>query len=557
MKCTFPRKEVRIKRGTVHEALDGYLERLAIANGLESSQILEMMRASAGHRLPAPTVLLIKPSTELIARISKISCTPTTMLRSATLSRFGSGLPLWLDEFDPRDRHSFRRIVTQGWFPTAGSQICPTCLRENGIWKLDWRLPIVTACNEHQVFLVDSCAGCRDRFRLRRYSPLRPILGRDEPCGNQIALRSYCHFPAISHAASSAPLDVLATSTTIADAISGKSQPVLGQWANAQTYLAELRHMATVLLHLATTSRGPEFVAWAHDLHSEASRRRTERRGPRWGISPPRSASARGQALSAAHQILDEATVERGADRFAPWLQLIADFQGGPSNWLMNRTTRTASMQRLIDATLVSRRGAGRRIDYARSRRSLPLEAIPHLIDRDIYQDLFLGMLDNYEHTGRLYVSLCIARLMIPCNTWSQAAAAIGLPPALGSRTARAASRRTRATPNDLAAATSRALAALPVNRDFRDRERRVHHLAETSGTWFEGWRMSVSPPRRATSLPYAVTWLWCEYAQGWPDASPAEAKGVPHRRTQAYRSFSDRLPAEAQAGLCALISHF
>jgi hypothetical protein len=535
------------------EALDGYLERLATANGLDAPRLLQLLCSVGRHKVPAPTFFMIKPSPVVLSAISEISSVTTARLRGATLARFDGGLPLRLNGFDPRDRHSFRRIVTQGWFPTSGSQICPACLAETGIWKVDWRLPIVTTCNHHQILLVDSCDGCGRRFRLRRHSALRPILGRDEPCGNQLELRSYCQFPAVSHDARAAPPDVLDTSTTIADAIAGGSQIVFGQLTDAPTYLAELRHLATLLLHLATTHRGPNFVSWAQDLHSEASRRRTDRRGPRWGISPPQHAHARGQVLSAAHGILSEAAVELAAGRFRPWLQLIADSRGGPSNWLMNRTTRTATMQQLIDASLADQRGTGRRLDYTRNRKSFPLQAIPHMIDREIYQHLFPEMLGSYEHTGRLYVSLCISRMVLPGSTWPHAAAAIGLPPAQGIRTARAATHRIRVSPEVLADAASDALSALSANRDFRDRERRVHRLAETTETWFESWRMSVSPPRRAVSLPYAITWLWCEFAQGWPGAVPAEGRGVPHRRTQAYRTFVTRLPASAQHDLSAL----
>ena len=536
------------------EALDGYLERLADANALQTSQLLKMLRGSEEFPRKPPLFLLIEPGNSYVTRIAEITGATTAMLDATTLKRHDGGLPLWLDGFDPLDRHSFRQIVAQGWFPNTGSQICPRCLAHDHIWQLSWRLPIVTTCLIHKTFLTESCFGCGERFRLRRYSPLRPVIGPDEPCGNQTGLRTYCHHSALAHVAAPAPQDVVATASAVAGALNGRPNTIFSEPTSPQTYLAELRYLATLLLHLATTPRGACWSDWTEQLAAEAATRRTKLRGPRWGFSPPRSALARAKALSAARQIFEQETVERGAERLAPWLELIAYTPGGPSNWIDNRTTRSPTMRRLAAATLANRRGNGRRIDYLNCPNSIPLEAIPHLIDVELYRTFFEDTLGNYEWTARLYVSLCLARAVRPESTWTQAAAGIGLPSILGARTARAASQRMRITPDDLADRVNEALTVLPPDRDYRHRERRVKLLADTTDVWFDRWRMSVSPPRRVTSLPYAITWLWCEVAQGWLASGPMPTTMPGPRRKDSYQTFRKRLPREAEVGLRSLV---
>jgi len=89
---------------------------------------------------------------------------------------------------------------------------------------------------------------------------------------------------------------------------------------------------------------------------------------------------------------------------------------------------------------------------------------------------------------------------------------------------------------------------------DFRSRERRVATLAKNSEHWFERWRTSTSPARRPASLPYAITWMWCEVAQGCLGLSPGWIEPVTHRTTQAYRVFREKIPPTAQQILCALV---
>ena len=330
-----------------------------------------------------------------------------------------------------------------------------------------------------------------------------------------------------------------------------------GVRTDSQTYLAELRHVATLLLHLLSRQGATSFVDWAGDIQVEVIERTTQHRGPRWGISPPQSAFLRGQALCVAHGILSETGLNEAATRLAPWLSLVADKGNGPRGWLLNRTTRTATMEHLVDAALADRHHVGRRLDRMPSEPTLRTTAIPQLINVDIYDEYFREMLGGYEWTGRLYVSLSVVRTVTPTAHWSDAAVHLGLIPAIGIRTARAASNRMRVAPTTFAVAVQRARRALPCDRDFRQRESRVRVLAQESSAWYESWRTSMSPARRLSSLPYAVTWMWCEVAQGSLDTSPAWVGPASRAAKAAYRAFRDALPSPAQDVLRSLVLGF
>ena len=127
------------------EALDSFLERLAAANDLRPAQLLRLLRTPGDGRSRL-AFFMVKPDPALLTAIASISGVANERLRGATLARFGDGLPLRFNGFDPRDRHSYRNVIAQGWFPTTGSQVCSPCLSERGSWRIEWRLPLAAVC---------------------------------------------------------------------------------------------------------------------------------------------------------------------------------------------------------------------------------------------------------------------------------------------------------------------------------------------------------------------------------------------------------------------------
>lgn len=535
------------------ESLDSFLERLAIANDQSPPALLRQLTAPDESGSPSAAFLMIKPDPLIVGRIARVSGVDDEAVRRATLLQFGAGLPFRFDGLDPRQRHTFRRVVAQGWFPPFGTQICPLCLGADGIWALHWRLPIVAVCTEHRVFLVTECAGCGGRFRTHRHAPLRPFVSREQPCGNPMGVRNPCRHSAISHGPQPCPAAVFDTAQAIRDALAGQPVAMLGGVTDPGTYLAEIRHLATLLLHILSKPQGPRLAAWAEGLHVDAALRTTSRRGPRWGISPPVSSRVRGHALAEAHAILGNTSLEQAAAALVPWLGCIAEEPNGPSAWLMNRTTRTATMERLIRAAAARGHHVGRRLTTIRGNTALGPSSVPQMMDTDIYRDVFAPMLGGYERTGRLYASLCVLRAVAPVASWAEAATAIGLEPQFGVRAARTASLRMRVSPSVFADAVCRVTYRLPATRSFRRREARVRALAHDPSAWFDRWRTSMSPARRPPSLPYAITWMWCEVAQGLLDTSPAWTDPLTRQRTASYRAFRKPIPLAAQHDLRSL----
>ncbi|TQR84362.1 TniQ family protein [Mycobacterium hodleri] len=538
------------------EALDGFLERLGAANDLRSPQLLRLLTAPGESGTATTAFLMVTPDLAIVDSITALSGLDADSVRHATLARFDHGLPLRLDGFDPRERHSFRQVVTQGWFPAFGSQACPRCLVDDGVWRIEWRLPLLAVCVRHAVFLTTRCTRCGRRFRADRHTPLRPHLGPGQPCGNPVGVRNPCVHPVTAHPTEIAPCAVIDTANTVRHALAGEPMMMLGQRTAPHTYLAELRHLATLLLHLLSRPGAADTTEWAVELHREAAQRTTPRRGPRWGISPPHSARLRGEVLREAHDILDHTNLDEAAARLAPWLGPIADVGNGPRGWLLNRTTRTATMEHLIDAALAGRHPVSRRLDSMSCDGLLRPTAIPQLIDTDIYREFFTGMLSTGEPTGRLYVSLCLIRTVAPVANWAQAAAHLELDAVMGARTARTASARLHVTAQTFAAAVDSAGRVVPRDRDFRRRESQVRALAGDSAAWFARWRRSMSPARRDVARPYAITWMWCEVAQGALDLSPAWPEHPSRVQKAAYRHFRDALPAPAQHMLRSLVVH-
>jgi hypothetical protein len=142
----------------------------------------------------------------------------------------------------------------------------------------------------------------------------------------------------------------------------------------------------------------------------------------------------------------------------------------------------------------------------------------------------------------------------VPTANWRDAAAHTGLNPDIGIHTARAASNRMLVGPTVFADAVQRSTRALPRDRDFRQCESRVRALAQEPAEWHDSWRRSVTPSRRQSSLLVAVTWMWCEVAQGSLDASPAWGRRPTHASKVAYRAFRDKLPPPARESLRSLV---
>lgn len=76
------------------------------------------------------------------------------------------------------DGRVFGWWLSTAWIRNHGSYACVRCLAESSVWKLSWKLPWVTVCLAHRIYLTGFCRACR-----------RPVVTRSRAisqfgCGN-------------------------------------------------------------------------------------------------------------------------------------------------------------------------------------------------------------------------------------------------------------------------------------------------------------------------------------------------------------------------------------
>lgn len=519
------------------EALDGYLERVADANYVTTAYLVSLIR-NASDTL---RYLSLAPSVATVDAIAALTGQQREILRRGTLSTYDHG-PLDLTGFEPSSQSGHRSVAARGWFPGRGTQICPECLADDGIWCLTWRLPTTTVCRVHRVYLVSTCPGCHRPFRDQRHSPLR-VVGTATRCGNPIGQgpRKQCPVDLAALPTTPAAPSCLARQERHDLAASGAKTRTAVGGLDPANYIATSRSLAVLLLHIATATSDPSRLPeWASTL-----RPGTTARTKRWGIRPPRDPALRSRALTMADIILTADDLDAAVECFVPWLDSLPDLPEGRLGWLADHTHMTPSLTRLIMASHAPRRRLSRLLDD-----SVPMTTssrqIPQVLPTELINAHLAGLFTSRPATIGLFASLCLARTHPQVTTWGNAAGMLGLEPSLGERTARACSAAMIASAHQVVDAL--AAAAKDLDVDVRDIERQVAQLVPTT-RWFTRWAKEDRPGTRTASHPYAVHWLWTHIANGHPSASPV------HVAPAAARKFTGTLSGDQRTSLIAAAS--
>ncbi len=525
------------------QALDCYLEHLAEANGMTTAQLLTVVRGERGHS--TTRFLMLHPTRTATTRLACMARLGAKDVTAATLAAY-DGTALDLAGLDPDDLYTYRGVAARGWVPGHGTQICPPCLAATGIWQLAWRLLTVTVCLTHATYLIAVCPGCRRPFRDQRHSPLRQA-GTSTQCGNPLGrgptrqcLRELTALPTVR-----ADPRCVAGQQRRNRAITGATVCVLGTDVPAVGYLQDLRHLTTLLLHLANQPGGLAPVPWANELAAEAAAR-TGQRGPRWGMRPPTDPALRSRALSSADDILTCGTVDDAAAAFLPWLQTVPRTATGSLGWLANRTVMTPTLTRIIIAAHAPHRTLAHRLDTHLGL-DTPMCRLPQVLPNILYRAHLRGLFDSDPDTVRLFASLCLARAHPQSATWGAAAAALRLPPELGLRTARTCSATVQVSIADYLAHLTRLAEALP-DINYPPIEASIRH-GRNSTAWFQEWA-ACRPRTRNTSRSYALTWQWLHVAHGHIVTSPSWLAPPTAKQRALYRQFDTSLTAHQQEQL-------
>jgi len=527
------------------ESIESWLEHLADANGLTTAQLLGATgRGRAGNRY-----LTLAPSPETITRLASLARVDEQHVHAATLAAF-DGTALDLTGLDPNDRHSYRQVAARGWAPAHGTQICPACLAEDGAWRSAWRLLIVTACTRHQSLLVARCPSCRRPFRDQRHSHLR-LVGAATVCGNPLGAgpTKQCQHDVATIPTKPASEDALALQRRVDAALAGQAVPVLGQPVNAAAYLTDLRHLTTLLLHLAGQTGAEKLADWASDLTDEAATRGGDR-GPRWGLRPPEQPALRAAALATADGILTAPDVDAAAARLTPWTELTPTTNDGPLGWLADRTVMTPTLTRLVMSARAPHRRLSHHLDnHPGGHMPINPTLVPQVIPHAQYVEHLDGASTSSEDTVRLFASLSLARLHPDVTSWAAAAEALNMPGPMGVRCARACSATMLISADEWKSRIYRAGEETD-RRDYRATEAKIHHRLGMT-RWFNEWARRNRPDARYGDHDLALTWQWVHVAHAHLDLSPVWRGRKPTAKDRArFRQFENSLDERQQSEL-------
>ena len=529
------------------ESIESWLEHLADANGLTTAQLLNATgRGRAGNRY-----LTLAPSPETVTRLAALARVDEGLVYAATLASF-DGTALDLGGLDPRDRYSYRQVAARGWTPAHGTQICAACLADTGTWKTAWRLLLVTACTDHGLVLAGHCPSCRRPFRDQRHSHLR-VVGAATVCGNPLGQGplKQCHHDLTTITTTPASPAVLATQARVDAALAGEPVTVLGQPAEPAAYLADLRHLTTLVLHLAGQPGADALAPWVSDLAVIAVDR-TAARGPRWGMRPPDDPNLRGKALATSDAILAVDDLDTAAELLTPWTELTPTTNDGPLGWLADRTVMTPTLTRLVMAARAPHRRLSHHLDTPTTdgaRVPINLLVVPQVIPHEQYVEHLAGAFDSSEATVRLFASLSLARLHPDVKSWAAAAEALGMPGPMGVRCARACSATMLITADEWQARIFRAIQDVK-RRDYRATEAKIRHRLHMT-RWFEEWARHYRPGTHYSSWTHGLTWQWVHVAHAHLDLAPTWRGKKPTATERAhYRQFEVSLDDQQQRAL-------
>ena len=532
------------------ESIESWLEHLADANGLTTAQLLTLIRAAGG----GTRYLTLAPAPGTITHLASLARVDPDAVAATTLSAY-EGTALDLTGLDVHDRHSYRQVAARGWAPAHGTQICPACLADTNTWHSAWRLLIVTTCTHHQTFLVAECPSCQRPFRDQRHSHLRRV-GAVPVCGNPLGAgpTRQCQRDLTTITQDPAAPAVLAMQARVHTALDRATVPVMGELTDAATYLSDLRHLSTLLLHLGRQPGADKLADWAATLPVTTGTRR-------WGIRPPDDPGIRARALAAADAILAAPDLGTAVTVFIPWVALTPTTADGPLGWLADRTVVTPNLTRLVIAARAPHRRLSHHLDTQDHPMLVDTRGIPQVIHADLYTAHLAGASSSSAATARLFASLCLARMHPDVTSWAKAAEILGMPAAMGVTCARTCSATLLVDHTDWARRLDAVWDGLrdersPTGRwNYRNHEAKIAHR-RLRYRWFAEWAKDCRPGTRPESRGHALTWQWVHLAHGHLHTSPSWGGRRPNAVERAhYRKFETSLDEQQQVGLASALN--
>lgn len=521
------------------EGLDGYLERLGCANGIDRPGLSRLCQTDPP--LSLGTIPLFLPDM-LADHISTLTNLKKTAITAMTLEGYSDWLPYRMTKTGA-DASLLQSLRRQGWFPPKGTAYCPRCLAIDGIWRLSWRLPFVTMCLDHQQYLNWQCGDCQKMPRSVRSTVFKGHMDNPVICGNPNGTKTPCTGDLSSAECLPAPTSQLCFAGRITTALAGGRVTVCGQEVMPRQYLSSLKALAIVLLQLASAQ--PRASLSQTLIPSELGKRLVDRH---WATAPPRDTALRSRVLACADTLLSKATGHAAAEDLRDWVSLVPKVGEARLKWLSDRSPADPLIMELLQRADQDRWRVSRLLSSTALGQELSPRAVPQQLPEHLYDRHLAHLLTTRSTAGRVFGSLSIMRIVMNNATWAMAAKELGLPPEVGPRTARTVQQRLIADTRQLHSAIVSTAGELDRSRDWRAEEDRVRELNDSRDTWVQAWLHDRMPGSRTSSSPYAVTYRWIHEAYGLLMTTPAWS--VPPGTDQAakYRAFEKRIAKQILA---------
>lgn len=173
----------------------------ASANGYPVQEDIQAGESGQGYVLRMASANFLTGLGEIRRRLGKNTTATLTSSDALFLAQwFGADvtkLQRALEETDLTDLDEFvdgvnqsvyagRLIPRQNYLNRMAPRVCPDCLQEQGICRIEWDFSFVTACPRHERLLIDCCPGCLSSISWQR--PAVNICG----CGTYLTEESQC-----------------------------------------------------------------------------------------------------------------------------------------------------------------------------------------------------------------------------------------------------------------------------------------------------------------------------------------------------------------------------
>lgn len=401
------------------EAWHGYLTRTAAQYDANVSTLADRIGLRRFCRWPGyHGVLLDAQTASATAEELNLQAAQVKRMQLASLDQAAFDL----SGLDTRHRHRMaatQRVTNQGWVFLAGGRYCPACLQDDGVWRLEWRIPWITTCTHHRCWLEHQCPRCEGV--IGRYNGLNATA--PSRTNTRIGSR-FCDLP-LTHGtcgedlatadARPCPSEATASTRNFRTTIGSRVGVVAG---NQQSSLQALR-------------------AWqaAIGISVALGRSRTSPvlRNHRW-TAPPRDAQEVHQLVMDVAPLVTATSVEHAADELLAWCR--AAGIPNPHRDTFARATRPAAALTPVTTAALARVGRAHiRLSRQRVRDQQTLPLLRWTPD-DVPQLAWPCALPPTWRTStrpdQLLLRAVLAMVLVRMHsgaTWADSGATLGIPP--------------------------------------------------------------------------------------------------------------------------------